>query len=250
MLENLEFFLGRLRGLPHCRSMDLAAEAGGGFCLSTGSDAASENWAFFPASISDEGPVRSALRFFETCGLPFVWPLLGDGEERLIRLGLREAGRLLAMSRGCDGLGERDGLRVAFEPVGDDAGAGRWADAVWFGFGAEAGAPNSFSALAAEMRRDGALRLVTARVGDRDAGAFLVALDPSRVGVYYFAVLPFFRRMGVATAMMREIVRIARVEGRDRIVLQATPSGVPFYQSVGFESLSEIPLFSTSDDVF
>jgi len=54
----------------------------------------------------------------------------------------------------------------------------------------------------------------------------------------------------VATAMMAEILRIVRRGGKRQVLLQATPSGVPFYLAAGFGALGEIPLFSAGDDVF
>ena len=50
--------------------------------------------------------------------------------------------------------------------------------------------------------------------------------------------------------MMAEILGLAHNGDKPLIVLQATPAGVPFYRTVGFEPLADIPLFSVSDDVF
>ena len=100
------------------------------------------------------------------------------------------------------------------------------------------------------MARDPSLKMATARAGGEDVGTFLLAFSGSAVGVYYFAVLPSFRRQGVAAAMMDEADRIAGNAGGGRIVLQATPAGVPFYRSAGFEAHFEIPLFSMTGDVF
>lgn len=256
VLDNLEFFLTRLRGLSCCRSAGLP---GGGFCLFTGSDSASENWVFRRGAAPDEEAVYAALRFFEACAAgegaaPFIWPL-PEGGGVLPRFGLPERGRLLAMSRGClDPAASADGgnPEVSFVPVSDEADAERWAEAMWKGFGAGPGAPGNLRVLVRGMRADGALKLVTARIEDRDAGTFLLASAPSSsaAGVYYFAVLPGYRRRGVATAMMAEILRIARRGGKRQVLLQATPSGVPFYRAAGFGALGEIPLFSASDDVF
>lgn len=256
VLDNLECFLTRLRGLSCCRSAGLP---GGGFCLFTGSDSASENWVFRRGSAPDEEAVYAALRFFEACAAgegaaPFIWPL-PEGGGVLPRFGLPERGRLLAMSRGClDPAASADGgnPEVSFVPVSDEADAERWAEAMWKGFGAGPGAPGNLRVLVRGMRADGALKLVTARIEDRDAGTFLLASAPSSsaAGVYYFAVLPGYRRRGVATAMMAEILRIARRGGKRQVLLQATPSGVPFYRAAGFGALGEIPLFSASDDVF
>ena len=256
VLDNLEFFLTRLRGLSCCRSVDLP---GGGFCLFTGSDSASENWVFRRGPAPDEEAIHAALRFFEACAAgegtaPFIWPL-PEGGGVLPRFGLPERGRLLAMSRRYVGLAApADGgnPEVSFAPVSDEAGAERWAEARWRGFGAGPGAPGNLRVLVRGMQADGTLTLVTARIEDRDAGTFLLASDPSSsaAGIYYFAVPPRYRRRGVATAMMAEILRIARRGGKRKILLQATPSGVPFYHAAGFEALGEIPLFSASDDVF
>ena len=65
-------------------------------------------------------------------------------------------------------------------------------------------------------------------------------------GVYYFATLPKFRRKGIARAMMSEICRLS--SGKT-IVLQATPSGVPFYKNFGFEELFTIPVYSNENDI-
>ena len=257
VLDNLEFFLTRLRGLSCCRSVDLP---GGGFCLFTGSDSASENWVFRRGAAPDEEAVHAALRFFGECATgegaaPFVWPL-PEGGGVLPRFGLPERGRLLAMSRGCVGPADApaDGgvPEASFVPVLDEAGAERWAETMWQGFGAGPGAPGNLHVLVRGMRADGTLTLVTARIEGQDAGTFLLASDPSSpaAGVYYFAVPPRYRRRGVATVMMAEILRIVRRGGKRQVLLQATPSGVPFYLAAGFGALGDIPLFSAGDDVF
>ena len=66
-------------------------------------------------------------------------------------------------------------------------------------------------------------------------------------GVYYFATIPEQRRKGVARSMMNEICRLSNGK---KILLQATPMGLPFYKNFGFKELCKIPVYSDSDDVF
>lgn len=249
--DNLEFFLTRLRALPPCQAMDMG---GRGFCLSTRSESASENWAFLPGALADDGTAGAAARFFEERGLPFVWPLFQDAPAQAALLeaaGLREAGRLLAMSRdaGAADFGGNAPKDLTFQAVQSSGDAARWARSAWLGFGGEDPTPANFIELAEAMGDDPSLVLMAAQEGGEDLGTFLLALGRD-AGVYYFAVRPTCRRRGVAMAMMGETLAHARRTGRPRIVLQATPAGVPFYRAAGFGAHGEIPLFSTEEDVF
>jgi len=95
-----------------------------------------------------------------------------------------------------------------------------------------------------------ALRLVTARLHGEDVGTFLLAPGDQTMGIYYFAVLPEFRRQGVAAEMMSEAGRMALAAGCHELVLQSTPAGLPFYRNAGFTPRGEMALFSSSEDVF
>lgn len=244
---DLGFFLTRLRALSPCESLALP----GGFCLSMGSDSASENWAFFPGVSPDEELTGAALRFFEERDLPFVWPVeAGNTPEALVAAGLRERGRLVVMSRSPEGLAG-GGADVTFHPVSSPEEARRWAQAAWRGFDGGCPAPEPFQKLAEAMAEDASgLRLVTARLQGEDVGTFLLAPGDQTMGIYYFAVLPGFRRQGVAAEMMAEAGRVALAAGCHELVLQSTPAGLPFYRNAGFTPRGELALFSSSEDVF
>ena len=244
---DLGFFLTRLRALSPCESLALP----GGFCLSTGSNSASENWAFFPGVSPDEELTGAALRFFEERCVPFVWPVeAGNTPSVLMAAGLRERGRLVVMNRSPEGLTE-GGADVTFHPVSSPEAARRWAQAAWRGFDGEGLAPGPFQKLAEAMVGDASgLQLVLARIQGEDVGTFLLALGDQTMGIYYFAVLPGFRRRGVAASMMAEAGRMALAAGCHELVLQSTPAGLPFYRNAGFTPRGELALFSSSGDVF
>lgn len=245
--DDLGFFLTRLRGLSSCRFLSLP----GGFCLTTGSNSASENWAFFPGVQPDEELAGKALRFFEERGVPFVWPVEGGNTPgALVVAGLRERGRLVVMRRDTEGLhdGKAD---VTFHLVSSPSEARRWAEIAWRGFDGGLPAPEPFQKLVEAMAADtSCLRLMTARIRGKDVGTFLLALGGRTMGIYYFATVPERRRQGVAAAMMAEAGRMALAAGCPELVLQSTPAGLPFYRRAGFAPLGELALFSSSEDVF
>ncbi|CBL27643.1 GNAT family N-acetyltransferase [Fretibacterium fastidiosum] len=247
--SNLGAFLDVLRGLSASEAMDLSPE--GGFCLSTRSRSASENWVWLQPDLVTQERAEAALRFFGDRGLPFVWPLPGDCEaaETLRAAGLKEAGQLEVMSLPPTPIRGRGGKELTFRTVRTREEALRWASVAWLAFGGEPPVP--VSALnGAEAMADSPLRLGAAMAGEEAVGTFLLSPFAASLGVYYFAVLPGYRRRGAAMAMMGEVLRAAKELGTERIVLQATPAGVPFYRAAGFESHGAIPLFSNSDDVF
>ncbi|MDR3265924.1 MAG: GNAT family N-acetyltransferase, partial [Synergistaceae bacterium] len=125
-----------------------------------------------------------------------------------------------------------------------------WAEIVWQAFDSPPRAPASFVNLARGLRERDAFTPVIARREDRPVGAYLLSASGSGTGVYYFATLPEARRSGAGKAMMNDILRRTFVRAGGPITLQATPSGLPFYASQGFETLFKIPVHSRSPDIF
>lgn len=193
--SNLGAFLDALRGLSASEAMDLSPE--GGFCLSTRSRSASENWVWLLPDLVTQERAEATLRFFGDRGLPFVWPLPGDCEaaETLRAAGLKEAGQLEAMSLPADADPGRGGKELTFRTVRTREEALRWASVAWLAFGGEPPVP--VSALnGAEAMADSPLRLGAAMAGEEAVGTFLLSPFAASLGVYYFAVLPGYRRRG------------------------------------------------------
>ena len=248
--DSLAFFLTRLKKMPCCDSAEL--RPGKGFCVSTRSSFASDNWAFFQAPLDGIAPIETAVSFFNAQNRPFIWPLFNDSDAALLnRFGLTEKGRLRAMSWDID-ITHGAANNISFLHVNSPDLVLRWAETSWRGFGEEAPSPREFRDLVLACAADPCLKLVMASDCDRDIGSFIISFPPDRgdAGIYYFSVIPEFRRRGAATAMMIEAGLLALSSKKCRIILQATPDGALFYSHFGFNTLFEIPLFSLSDDVF
>lgn len=249
--KNLETFLRDLSQLPSSEFV-LLDETGRSFALSTGSPFASENWVFWPGPVTEERAVNEAERFFRRKNEPYIWPLYpckkAPSSALLKKAGLSERGCLLAMD--CPAVSGPHEGPLTFRDVLEEDEAALWAVLSWQGFGGGGEPPASLRAMAAAAAGLQSFRLVMAFLEGRPLGSFLTILTDLDLGIYYFSVLPELRRRGGARRMMEEISRFARERGKDTLVLQATPSGVPFYRNFGFRSLGKIPLYSAEDDVF
>ena len=255
LLDNMRFALRTMAGLSSCKSLILDKES---FLLATGTDAASENWAFVSSPSLTTKQVRQACSFFGDLKLPFIWPLLpgcgGAYRKILEESGLFVRGELTAMSRTVTLPKEGTGDEFVFEAVTNDASALMWAETAWQAFDSPPGVPGAFANLARELyKKDGFVLLTGIRDGVPVGTAMVSVATSSAVfsmGVYYFATLPEARRSGVGKALMDEILRRAYEKGISLVTLQATPAGEPFYASCGFVGLLKIPLHSFSLDVF
>ena len=139
---------------------------------------------------------------------------------------------------------------VVIKPVTTRELSRQWAETAWSSFNSfgeenEETSANYYAMFDAFLN-DKNFSLYLAFLDDKPAGTFMITHEKFLTGVYYFATLHKFRRMGVAASMMSEICRLS--QGKP-IALQATPVGVPFYKSFGFEDLFAIKVYSTEPDV-
>lgn len=237
--ENLSFFIERLSFLPVSETLTLGDNEG--FCVSAGTE--SENWIYYPHRVTSLDMVNEAVKFFTERGEVFMWPLYDGGGEVLERAGLIYAGDLTAMS--LEGVYECVDHSVRIERTDD---AQKWAETAWRGFGGETEPSENYYEFVRALSVDTEnLSLYLAGNDGESVGVFMLTNELERTGVYYLAVLPEYRRRGIARSMMSGIVRLSAGK---KVVLQSTPMGVNFYRAYGFEELFKIPVYSTASDIF
>ena len=261
--EDLKFFLERLKALPVSESLRLGNN--GGFCVSTGCDL--ESWVYFPERVNDANIVNEAVKFFHERNISFMWPIYEAGGEKVLEsAGLVYAGNLEAMTLDSEKINlERANEDVRILRVNNcadfDAGIGDvrnyseanstkiWARTAWhaFGGGVDDVEENYYAFVSALNNDRENLELYLAELDNEPVGTFLLTCEKNFAGVYYFGVIPELRRKKIAASMMNEICRLSRGK---KIVLQATPSGVPFYEKFGFERLFTIRVYSNESDIF
>ena len=243
--ENLKFFLERLKNLPVSENLRLGNN--GGFCVSTGCDF--ESWVYFPERVNDAEVVNEAVKFFSERNISFVWPIYEAGNEKFLEnSGLVYAGNLEAMTLEPDKINlERANEDVRILRVSDNPEI--WAKTAWhsFGGGLDDVEENYYAFVNALNNDRENLALYLAELDNEPVGTFLLTCEKNFAGIYYFGVIPELRRKKIAASMMNEICRLSLGK---KIVLQATPSGVPFYEKFGFERLFTIPVYSDESEVF
>ena len=80
-------------------------------------------------------------------------------------------------------------------------------------------------------------------VGDLDGQPVVAAsvqLYPGAAVLHNVGAEPAFRRRGLATAATLAVLELARQEGRERVVLQATGAGARLYQGLGFQECCQL----------
>lgn len=65
----------------------------------------------------------------------------------------------------------------------------------------------------------------------------------STAGVYRVVTLPAFRGRGLGTVLTLAALQTAQAAGAETAILFATPSGLPVYQRMGFETVSTADLY-------
>ena len=247
--EDFRFFLESLKSLSVSKVLTLSHNQC--FCVST--NCSWESWVCYPDSITNPEDVERVVKFFRENNISFMWPLFSDDESSckiLEASGLVYAGKLEAMTLRPDkAIKTRVNPDVKFRLVDDSKLARVWADNAFKAFseGDEEGTPENYYALVNSFVESENFMLYLAELDDKASGVFMITREEKLTGVYYFATLPELRRRGIAASMMNEICRLS---GEKIITLQATPAGVPFYKSFGFDDLFAIKVYSTEANIF
>ena len=235
--EELKIFLTELKNLPVSESITLGES---GFAVSTGCDI--ESWVFYPELVKDIEVVEKAVNFFKAQKVSFMWPVYAGGEKILEDAGLKFAGKLTGMIYEPEKLSPLTSNPSRLTDYRD------WARTAWHGFGGEYDdVPENYFSLVKAFSENPKFSLHTHKINNESVGSFMLVDEPDSTGVYYFATIPEQRRKGIARAMMNEICKLS--SGK-KVLLQATPAGLPFYKNFGFKELCKIPVYSDSSDVF
>ena len=241
--QDFEFFLKRLKFFPVSKTLELNENS---FCVSTRTD--TENWIYYPEKIMNQEIVDKAVKFFVDKNESFMWPVFDGGNEILEKSGLLYAGDLTAMCLKPENIFHDVNESVTIDKITSIQESHEFAKTSWLAFGGDNNvSKNYYDLIEAFMNDKNNFSLFLAKIDNKNAGTFIITHENNLMGVYYFAVVPEFRRKKTAVTMMNEICRLSE---NKTITLQATPIGRKFYEAFGFSELFKIPVYSTESDIF
>ena len=242
--ENLFSTIAMLGGNPGGR---MSRFPSGSVAAMTGLPYAGENYALFN-SRANVCEVAETLDFFGCRGIPFVAPVLPEARERISPVldsnGLGIKNHYTAMMLAASDKFLPD--PYVFEA--DEESLEKWADTAWYGFGGEAKTPDAYYDFTRYLMGRCENRLFLLEEQGKSVCCGLLHNSRMACGLYYFATLPEFRRMGFARRLMNSLA-CAAFETHSLFVLLATEEGLPFYRSFGFEEMAEIPIRSLEREV-
>lgn len=255
--EAAETFAASLRlwgALSPCRS----AERNGVLLLSTGTAIPDQNYALRTKGENAAAMAAEASSFFASERMPFTW-WISPGEDALtesgevalagfplqcsppaMHLSLREGKPPLSLSSGT----EITLCRTSGEAV-------EWSTCSLEGFGSGREHRKAFSAFAASMTEEPVrdrFRLLTLSFRGRPAATALLTLPGKTAGLFYFSVMPEFRRLGLGKELLETTLEEARSAGCSAVTLQASPMGFPLYRKYGFRECGQFLVHSPHPD--
>ncbi|MBQ3376995.1 MAG: GNAT family N-acetyltransferase [Synergistaceae bacterium] len=242
IINNLREFLICLKSLSMSESIKLDDK--NNFCVATGVKSESENWVFYDDADISAAIINQAKDFFDNKNLKFIWPVWReDLNLKFNNLNLLTPDGLMTgmyLDVNLNLKQEREDLNnnlkfkiLDFNSSKQEIDA--WACTAWYGFDDGSNLDEKFLELARELVLNNKIRLVEALLNNKSVGSVLLCEDDLNLGVYYFAVLPEFRRRGIAGLMMNKVLELAVKLGKNKIVLQATQEGEKFYKNFGFQ---------------
>jgi GNAT superfamily N-acetyltransferase len=129
--------------------------------------------------------------------------------------------------------------------------ASEWAASSLEGFGSEPEHREPFAAFAASMTEEPVrdrFRLLALSFRGRLAATALLTLPGKTAGLFYFSVLPKFRRLGLGNRLLDGTLEEALKAGCSSVALQASPMGFPLYKKFGFRECGRFLVHSTHPD--
>ncbi len=160
--------------------------------------------------------------------------------ERLVAVGLREAGAVPAMTVELGALPPADGLPgLAIRHARSAADRALWGELAARGTGFGEPAIRALAALEPRIpaeRLGGQVRLLAEYEGTPVATGALVA-SGDLAGAYAIATLPEFRRRGIGRAITLHALRLGADGGARTGILQSSPMGRSVYERLGFREI-------------
>jgi len=247
---------------------DLLEFPSGTVAAFSGTPYADENWALITCD-SDEDEINTVKEFFATYDVPFIAPHNpGSGRiflKLLDRCNLTVQKHYTAMqiynarerklkqmpapvpAPGTKKEPEKEDSYGDVIKIESERSFFEWCEAVWRGFSDEGVLTQGYYDFLRYLfhREENVFYALT--IGVEIIGTAMLHKTQLGYGLYYFSIVPEQRKQGNARRLLEGIIKHADCERQQRLVLLATEEGRPFYDSMDFDVINEIPIRALSD---
>ncbi|HON58878.1 MAG TPA: GNAT family N-acetyltransferase [Smithella sp.] len=223
--------------------------------MSLGIDIADVNWAWNEKPLNKHSAqfVEQIKCFYRKLEVPFWWWVYPCGQSAATKQILRDAGFREIQKMSCM-TATLTRVKDIFSPSADikikKVSSARerivWENTCFVGFEMPPTAKKNFHSFVSsfDLRENSAQRLYLAYWKDTPVTTSLLFTYKDTAGMYYVSTIPEHRNRGFCLALIKEILKEAKILGISRVILQATTEGLGVYKKAGFTEVTKADIYS------
>ncbi len=212
----------------------------------------------FSASDDAQPQINTIINHFQDREVPFIWILHpssqpSDLSHRLVDRGLKDVEPIYGMARRLASLPDLSALpaNIQVRKVEDERDANALIQFASWRWGIPQELQSAYANIVSQEFRIGMpgadAHMWQAWRDGQSIAKVVLYLGSSSAGIYGVATRPEARGLGLASFLTNTALHYARDAGYHLAVLHSTPMAQHLYRSMGFDSIAEFRLFSSSD---
>jgi len=222
--------------------------------MSTGVPVSDVNWVCHEKPLNDKvSPAVAAIKnYYSNLNLHFWWWAYPGAQspetDRILKTaGFRQYVKVSCMAADLSNLladdAASDHIRIA--PVKNQSDLLEWKNVSFEGFEMPARAQDPYEKFVTsfDLSTKTQQRLFIAYFDEKPVASSMLFVHQKTAGIYYVSTLPSYRNKGCGLKITQATMKEAKNSGFKKVVLQATPMGMPVYQRVGFRECCRAQIY-------
>jgi ribosomal protein S18 acetylase RimI-like enzyme len=226
--------------------------------MNTGVAIADINWVWNekPLTNDDAKSIADIKEIYQKINLRFWWWIYPCGQSPETGKILHDAGLRLIEKCPCMAADLNDSVsdkqtpdNITISPVKDKKGLRIWENISFHGFEMPQRVREQYGAFVSsfDFGAQSPQKLFLAYCEGKPVATSLLFTHKNSAGIYYVSTLPDFRNKGFGLKITQAAMQAAQESGFKKVILQATPLGVPVYIRAGFKEYCHADIYKLSD---